>query len=189
MCSGRVDHWALARAGHGLTGAPLRRLLQTKGKKPHPARSVTQAEWEDIMVEFMAAANKVAATPEWKELTGGRGGPRYSFDGASAHWSVEILERLGIVGDVRFPLPAKSPDMHKVIEHVFGRLKPQFRDWLYHHPAKREVAAYMAEVERLFWKVPAVAGKDVIDGDVQSLHGTYEKVIAAKGGEIPKPWR
>ncbi len=172
-----------------MTGAPLRRLLQTKPPKSHPAKRVTQAEFEDIMRVIMDAANKVAATPEWREKTGGRGGARYSFDGASAHWSVEVLERLGIVGDVRFPLPVKSPDMHQAIEHVFGRLKPKIRIWLYHHPAKRDVAQYMAQVEELFWKDKEVAGLDAVEGDVARLHGCYQKVIDCKGGEIPKPWR
>lgn len=141
------------------------------------------------MKDFVKAAEEVARRPEWKALTCGLGPPRYSFDNASAHWSVEALERLHIVGDVRFPLPAKSPDMHKVIEHMFGRLKPAFKDWMYHHPAPRTAVEYMAAVEHLFWHDPAVAAKDVIEKDVASLHGTYEQVIQAKGGLIPKPWR
>lgn len=189
MCSGRVDHCALARAGHALTGAPLRRLLQTKGPHAHPAKSVTQAEFVDIMKEFVAAAQAVAAQPKWRAATLGVGGPQYSFDGASAHWSVDALEELGIVGDVRFPLSPKSPDMHKVIEHVFGRLKKVFREWLYHYPAPRDARAYMEKVEHLFWHDPDMAGAHVIRKEVESLRATYDKVVEYKGGVIPKAWR
>jgi hypothetical protein len=164
-------------------------LLQTKGPRPHPAKGVTQEEFRDIMRGFIAAANAVAARPEWREKTGGLGGPLYSFDGASAHWSVEALEELGVTVDLLLPLPAKSPDMHKVIEHVFGRMKPKLRDWLYHHPAKRTLEEYMAQVVRLFWENAEVAGQETIDGDVASLHATYEKVVECRGGEIPKQYR
>ena len=172
-----------------MSGAPLRRLLQTKGRNPHPAKGITQAEFKDIMRGFMAAANAVAAKPEWREKTRGRGGPLYSFDGASAHWSVEALEELGITADMRFPLPTKSPDMHKVTEHVFARMKPKFRTWLYHHPALRTIEEYMDQVKQLFWENAEVAGKEAIHGDVASLPATYAKVVEHRGGEIPKPYR
>lgn len=46
-----------------------------------------------------------------------------SFDNASIHTS-RTSEPLLPPGIEHHPLPARSPDMHKVIEHVFGRTKP-----------------------------------------------------------------
>ena len=143
-----------------------------------------------MMIMFEEKANQVmgnASNTDWRDLPD-QYKPIFSFDNAPIHT---------IAGNATPPtwwtsralLPPHSPDMHKVIEHVFARMKPKFRTWLYHHPALRTIEEYMAQVEQLFWENAEVAGKEAIHGDVASLPATYAKVVEHRGGEIPKPYR
>jgi len=87
---------------------------QPKGEK----RKAADAE------EFAAVIKVLALEAKRRlSLAGVQGAPILSFDNASIH-TAQRSEPLLPPGTTQHKLPARSPDLHKVIEHVFGRLKP-----------------------------------------------------------------
>lgn len=87
---------------------------QSEGEK---RKAPDAAEFADVI--------KVLALEAERRLraAGVRGAPIMSFDNASIH-TAQRSEPLLPAGTTQHKLPARSPDLHKVIEHVFGRLKP-----------------------------------------------------------------
>lgn len=64
---------------------------------------------------------------------------KLSMDNPRIHKEAQLS---GILNSERVHLPEYSPDMHKCVEHVFARLKPQVYERLYafdHHVTAREV--------------------------------------------------
>lgn len=86
---------------------------------------------------------------------------------------------------VRVPLPPRSPDMHKVIEHIFGHLTTQMNASLAKDDQLKGVAKYKAELERLFHAYPTKSVKK----DVLSLPKTYAEIVKVQGDWPPSKFR
>lgn len=100
-----------------------------------------------------------------------------------------LLATLGLPQAEVFDLPVRSSDIHKVIEHMHGRLEQAFDSWFYFDPQPYPLSAYKGVVKNLFYHREGVASPAVIEGDVRTLPATLEAIAARGGGEIPKPLR
>lgn len=118
-------------------------------------------------LQAKAAAARLPAATEW----------RFSYDNAKPHNKAQQALPPGS----RLDLPALSPDMHKVVEHVHPRMAAEMLRWLRQRGGKAEVAECEQELRAVFARV---ATADAVDRDVASLPGTYQAIIAA-GGEFP----
>ena len=100
-----------------------------------------------------------------------------SYDNAGAHNAAAK----DVPGLNKLPLPAKSPDMHKVVEHVHGWLTQKMQLWLLQRGATKVTPPdAWAELERLFKSYPT----ESVAKDVASLPETYQAIIDA-GGAYP----
>lgn len=115
--------------------------------------------------------------------------PVYSFDNPSIH-DMTLLEPFGIDTSNRFPLPTYAADMHKVIEHVHGRLVGQMRNKVLGCTSKPSKQWYRTTLKQLFSQISA----DSIDKDVLSLIDTFTIIAKAKaeggmeGNWAPRPY-
>lgn len=101
------------------------------------------------------------------------GGPYYSWDNASFHTSMK-LEDVGLtIGDL-WDLPPNSPDMHKVIEHVVGRVKRELRNALCDNANLATVNDLKTECKRVFFGITA----ESVQKDIDSLPSTYKHIHA-----------
>lgn len=99
----------------------------------------------------------------------------------------ELLQALGLPRSRFFFLPTRSGiDLHRVVEHMFGRLQQAFESWYAHDPRPHPVATYKAKVKELFFECPTIAQPEVIEADVRKLPWVLMTVAAAGGGEVPK---
>lgn len=131
-----------------------------------------------MMEEFQAAAAAVTASATWRAAAG-HAGPIWSFDNDRIHQNTLTLASLKINSKNRFPLPANSPDMHRVVERSIARLKGAFADWMYDHPAPRSAATYQAALRRLFKSTQTA---QVVQADVAKLPNLWPTIIKNKGG-------
>jgi hypothetical protein len=123
---------------------------------------------------------KVASHPKFK------GQLIYSFDNDSAHnKALPHLAAAGVLnGSNRAPLPALSPDMHKVVEHTHGTLMQHFNEMMEElDDSPRTVEFYIKELKKIFFDRIT---PEMITADTRSLRETYTAIIAAKGGYINK---
>lgn len=112
--------------------------------------------------------------------------PRYSFDNATIH-KMEELEGLALDWNDRVELPAKSPDMHKVIEHVFGTLETAMQEALHDDPSLSRGHQYAALLRDLFKNLIT---PDSVQKDIMSLYPLYRMLSRSKnaggvGGDWP----
>lgn len=151
--------------------------LQDKGSAP---KGTTKAEFTGILASFVAAARGKRA----KKGSGGEGGGRdtvwVSFDNPTIHTKVDLP-----AGVKRVPLSPYSPDIHKIIEHVFGRIKPRLPEMCWDLTAGGTGLQPSLKVTRKAYKqvVRRHTAQETIAGDVRSLVLTL-KVIAAEEGEF-----
>lgn len=100
-----------------------------------------------------------------------------SYDNAAVHSNAEKV----VQGINRLPHPRKSPDMHKVVEHMHAWLTQKMQAWLLKQDACRvDANAAKRQLQDLFYSYEAAS----IMADVESLPGTYKAIIAA-GGRYP----
>lgn len=118
----------------------------------------------------------------------GRLGPElvYSFDNARPYnfWAAgKSAYSQPWPGLVRAPLPSKSPDVHKEIEHTFGRFKHFFRELVYMEVAgMREQQLTDARLQVLLHDaLRRAAAPESLQRDLDSLRVTLEVVARAKG--------
>ena len=109
--------------------------------------------------------------------------PILSFDNPSIH------DKLGLPAHQRFPLPVRSSDIHKTVEHTHARLGAAFERWYYADPQVYPVAAYKGVLEQIFKTDPGVASAATIMKDVCTIPGLAAMIIARGGGEVPKEFR
>lgn len=138
--------------------------------------------------EFMDVMRKIQKKAETTNAAYGLGDPLYSFDNASIH-NMELLEELGITaGDDgnRVPLPAKSPDMHKVIEHVFAILEGAMQKLLHEDPSLTKGRQYAAALRQLF---RSVITQQSVEKDIRSLMPLYKMLLRSRGrGGVEGDW-
>ena len=146
--------------------------------KKQAAKGPTRTEFKDVMRQFKKRAEDINEEH-------GLGDPVYSFDNAPIH-DMTLLEEIGIHGSDRAPLPARSPDMHKVIEHVFGTLEGAMQRELHINPKLSSAKQYKAVLERLFWSVITA---ESVRKDISSLKGTYDAIRKSRDeGGVEGGW-
>lgn len=100
-----------------------------------------------------------------------------SYDNAAVHSEAERV----VEGINRLPHPRKSPDMHKVVEHMHAWLTQKMQVWLLSQEGHRvDADAAKQQLQDLFYSYDAAS----IMADVDSLPGTYKAIVAA-GGSYP----
>ena len=151
--------------------------MQTKaGNK---ARGPTSQEFLHVMRDFRAEALKVAAKHPNVFTKGAR--VKFSFDNPPIHNTAPLAE-VQIQKEDRVRLPARSPDMHKTIEHVFGTLTRAMNASLARDPGLNTLPKYKAELERLF---KTVITPESVRKDVASLPATYACILNDVDGGWP----
>lgn len=112
--------------------------------------------------------------------------PKYSFDNAAIH-DMGQLEDLAITWEDRVELPPRSPDMHKVIEHVFGTLEIAMQEALHDDPGLTRGHQYAALLRDLF---KSRITPQSVQKDIKSLYPLYRLLHRSKkyggvGGDWP----
>lgn len=105
--------------------------------------------------------------------------PLFSFDNWAGH---NTAAELGILeGHNRVPLPPGSPDIHKVIEHIFNRLAYAFGKELWLYARHDDVDVYCDVVEKILFNMDVQS----IRRDIRSLRDTYHSIIQGGGAWAP----
>ena len=123
---------------------------------------------------------KVATHPKFK------GQLIYSLDNDSAHKkALPLLKEAGVLnGSNRAPLPALSPDMHKVVEHTHALLMYHFNEMLETlDDSPRSVEFYLEKLREIFFREVT---PEIITKDTRSLRASYMAIKEAKGGYIDR---
>ena len=142
---------------------PLALHLQTiRGNKK--AKGTTKQEFTDIMKKLVVVARQQLAKvdPNLK--------PIFSYDNNKIQKHAKLAD-MGITPEERLELPTYSPDMHKVIEHVFAILKGQLQEeMLKNNPPKMDSAT----AQHMVW--------------LYFMHGISKKSIRADVKSLPVTW-
>lgn len=158
--------------------------MQTKTGKD--AKGPTAEEFVELLSKEVFPEIKRLTSESHKSLFA-RVGFIWSMDNEKIHdaaWPT-IKQQQGLTDAQRMKLPAKSPDMHKVIEHVMGNLKtwfqyallsPEYRD------KRLDTAGYMALMKDIFF---TKVTQQSVYSDVMSLADTYHEIELAQGGWAP----
>lgn len=158
-----------------------------KGELGAVAKGPTCEEFEDVMGVVNKRALEVAV--KHPAIFGTESNPRaplFSFDNPPIHQKA-VLARAGIKPEQRVPLPPRSPDMHKVIEHCFGILSRAMNTSLLCNSHIKSIGQYRAEIERLFY---SCITPESVQADVKSLSATYDCIAgSAQGGWPPAKLR
>jgi hypothetical protein len=101
-----------------------------------PAHKTTRQEFIAIMRKLIAKARAAMAA---KGLQA-----RFSYDNNKIQ-ATASLEAMGLRSWEKVPLGTYMPDCHKVIEHVFGQLKPKVTKMMYQTTGLQELTAVAAQ--------------------------------------------
>lgn len=154
---------------------------------------MTTKEWQDFMEALQARINEELAKPEkraaWRAATGGfpeHCPPIFSFDNPKIHTDPVVLAALGIEeGKNRLVLPPYSPDLHRAIERVHGRICRTFQQWLNKDTKPYCMAGYCQYLERIFYSSEKPS---ITTADLDDIDKLYHKVIELKGNRAPRPF-
>lgn len=96
--------------------------------------------------------------------------PIYSFDGPNIH-RCALAEMVPHVHEREntFPLPAYSPDMHKVFQHVHAILTNQLQDLIASKRGQGSVKYWRGQLKKLFWGLKPKS----VQKDIESLPATF----------------
>lgn len=100
-----------------------------------------------------------------------------SWDNAHANPTAADLLHIGVDPTKRLPLSAYSPDIHKVIEHFFHRLKVAFREARLHYPQ----ITTAREAAQLLRMLASNMPQEHIEKDAETLKLTYQIIATDKG--------
>jgi hypothetical protein len=122
-------------AGKGCCGLPflisLNSCMCLQTKQDKAAKGITAEEWKKVMEHIQEKADSIAQTlPGTFDLNDPNKQPIYSYDHAPWHDSTKIAE-VGILEEQLMPVPPRSPDFQKAIEHIFGTMQEAFYKHLY----------------------------------------------------------
>ena len=156
---------------------PLCNALQTaKGKE---ARGVTTQEWHEHVLEKMLVEQRIHAR---KHPENYKKGLWVSFDNAKCHSPGNLLCSARPVVH-RLPLMPRSPDVHKVPEHVVNTLNTAANKYFYDHPTVREIRR---EFKAPFFRVVTA---EVVRKDIETLPKTDDIVRhSRKDGGTAGDW-
>ncbi len=151
--------------------SPTLSFLQTK--RGEPAKRQTSDEFAErvLDVKQLSLASK-DKHPEYYK----KGGPFYSWDNASFHTSMKLHD-VGLSEEDMWLLPPNSPDMHKVIEHVVGRVKRALREELCDNANITTVKQVKHVCKQVFFNRITV---ESVRKDIDSLPTTYRHIHAKK---------
>lgn len=106
--------------------APLLCLQRLDGM---PAKRTTKDEWVDVMTNILNA--RKARVEDKKSAYKAAKKPLLTIDNAA--WYKIKYEDLGFDME-KLPLPARSPDIHKFVEHAVANLENTMTEWERDHP-------------------------------------------------------
>lgn len=132
---------------------------------------MTTEEFEDIITVMW---------PDVKRQLAEKGyAAKLSYDNAQQQRTAD-LARMGVQPGEKVDLPPYSPDMHKVIEHTFHRLKKAVYNYLY-TLGREATSEDVQEAVRICFMLEAEA--ETIKKDSDSLIDTYRCIAAGKDEE------
>lgn len=111
-------------------------------------------------------------------------GVNVSWDNASIHNFEEVeggLAGLGLSHGAYIKLPAKSPDLHHVIEHCFGQLKLHLVTQMYRVGWERVTEAWVKQTV-MEWCEQIQAAS--ISADLDKMHKLYTAVSLPRGQSL-----
>lgn len=149
--------------------APLLCLQRLDGM---PAKRTTKDEWVDVMTNILNA--RKARVEDKKSAYKAAKKPLLTIDNAA--WYKIKYEDLGFDME-KLPLPARSPDIHKFVEHAVANLENTMTEWERDHPNVTDPEELWAQLERLFY---ATSGESVA-ADIRGMRHTLAAIIEAKG--------
>lgn len=139
--------------------------LQTKDGKG-VAKGETAEEFQDILNEIVGRTRLLQlAHPTWHG-----DGAFFSWDNASFHRSAHLPIGVG----ARLEIPPKSPDIHKVIEHVFHPVKQAFRRAFGRRRKVKSVKQAMLLLEQV---VEGCVDAESIRRDCSTIRATLQTII------------
>ncbi len=153
----------------------------------------------EVIVEVWKRMLEPATLAAWVEHTGGLplpcNFPIYSYDNPRIHTNPQMLERLGIIPNSfplpsgpcnTFPLPPKSPDMHRIIERVHGRICTKFRKWLLDQSPKQSIQACVVALQRIFSETETAS---MYRKDIASYPEMLQQIVAKEGSWPERRYR
>ena len=161
-------------------------VLQTiKGGE---ARRLTMQEFQQRVLKPLV--------PKWKQEAKEdpdtfQSGIYLVWDNATVHKAGDVFKGTGLKFKV-LPVPPRSHDFNKVVEHVLNTLKAAANNYFNDHPEIRDVEEIKKHFERLFFEV---IKRSSVRKDIASLRKTYDIVARSvkrggvAGGWPPKKYR
>jgi len=132
------------------------------------------------MQEFQERVLK-PLVPKWKQLAKEdpdtfQSGIYLVWDNAPVHKAGDVFKGTGLKFTV-LPVPPRSHDFNKVVEHVINILKAEANKYFNDHPEIRDVEEIKKHFEMLFLEV---IKRPSVRKDIASLRKTYDIVACSK---------
>ena len=143
------------------------------------AKGFSSAEFKDVLTHFREHAYEVMERAcDWDQALISKRKPIFSYDNWSGHKAAS--QKLGLVeGDEqRAPVPPRSHDIHKVIEHCFNTTAYKFGNKLWLAARDDDPQVYMDIVEDIMFNEVTVKSVQL---DVLSLFATYHDILSKDG--------
>lgn len=96
-----------------------------------------------------------------------------SFDNASCHTHAHLPAGVEVLH-----IPARSPDIHKVIEHPFSPIKQAFRSW---YSQRRHVKTATQAMQLLQEVMAEVVKAESVRSDCDTIRHTLQSIIRNNG--------
>ena len=141
-----------------------------------PARGCTAAEFGYVAKNILDEASRKFNAAGIKQR------PVLSMDNDRIHTSARLAD-MGIPSRYRLKLPPYSPDLHRVIERVHGRICMEFRKQLHYDHSICTPKQYCKLLKEIFYSSQS---QKVIAKDVDGLPDLWQHV-ARSGKYGPSP--
>lgn len=122
---------------------------------------------------------------KWGEMTGG-GYPIFSYDNPSIHSHPILKQFFQTTIFTRFSLPPKSPDFHRCIERVHGRICNAFRKWLVRQPRQCNMFECISKLKDIFFETETA---DATFNDICSYHLMLDSILVKEGSWAERRFR
>jgi hypothetical protein len=132
---------------------------------------MTTEEFEDVILCMWPGVKKKLQDGGYKAVL--------SYDNVASQAGA-ILRSMGLTDAERVNLPPYSPDMHKIIEHTFHRLKDEVYKHCYAFGTEISATELQSIVRAAF---AVVASRETIRADSCSLVDTYRCIATPKDQE------
>lgn len=148
---------------------------------PRFAKGPSSAEFKDMLKWMKNVAEdemKTACAKDKHQNTAYKYDPVFSFDCWSGHDVAEQLDIYQGLPEYRMPLCPGSPDIHKVIEHVFNRFDKKFHRECWLRPSSDDPNFYA----ELAWELLQQEDTSAIRRDIYSMRDTCLDIVGRGGG-------